>query len=74
MPRAFLSEPYRLQATSPLRGFRKFSKGHNLRIGLTRGWELHPDRCYLQVTAVHTFPDYLKGLTFAEFAPSWNSR
>jgi hypothetical protein len=41
-----------------------------LRIGLTRGWEKHPDRCYLQVTAVYTFPDYLKGLTFADFAPA----
>ena len=40
-----------------------------LRIGLARGWEEHPDRCYLQVTGVHTFPDYLEGRTFADFAP-----
>jgi hypothetical protein len=32
-----------------------------LRIGLARGWEKHPDRCYLQVTGVYSFPDYLGG-------------
>ena len=26
-----------------------------LRIGLARGWERHPDRCYLQVTGVYGF-------------------
>ncbi|HHY87799.1 MAG TPA: hypothetical protein GYA06_02595 [Chloroflexi bacterium] len=42
-----------------------------LRIGLTRGH--HPDenqpknRCYLQVTGVYTFPDYLEGRCFADF-------
>lgn len=41
-----------------------------LRIGLARGWSAHPDRCYLQVTGVHTFPDYLGGRTFADFAPA----
>jgi hypothetical protein len=40
-----------------------------LRIGLARGWERHPDRCYLQVTGVHTFPDYLRGKCFADFSP-----
>lgn len=40
-----------------------------LRIGLARGWSQHPDRCYLQVTGIHTFPDYLAGRTFADFAP-----
>ncbi len=40
-----------------------------LRIGLARGWEQHPDRCYLQLTGVYTFPDYLEGRTFADFAP-----
>lgn len=40
-----------------------------LRIGLARGWSAHSDRCYLQVTGVHTFPDYLGGRTFADFAP-----
>jgi len=38
-----------------------------LRIGLARGWEKFPDRCYLQITGVHTFPDYLEGRCFADF-------
>ncbi len=41
-----------------------------LRVGLARGWEKYPDRCYLQLTGVHTFPDYLEGKTFADFAHS----
>ena len=40
-----------------------------LRVGLTRGWEKFPDRCYIQVTGIYTFPDCLKGRTFADFAP-----
>lgn len=36
-----------------------------LRIGLSRGWNKYPDRCYLQINAIHTFPDYLEGKTFA---------
>jgi hypothetical protein len=42
-----------------------------LRIGLARNW--HPDRdqpqnrCYLQITGVYTFPDYLGGRCFADF-------
>ena len=39
-----------------------------LRIGLARGWEKYPDRCYLQVTGIHTFPDYLRGRTYTDFA------
>jgi hypothetical protein len=38
-----------------------------LRIGLARLWEKYPDRCYLQVTGIYTFPDYLGGRTFADF-------
>lgn len=38
-----------------------------LRIGLARGWDRHPDRCYLQITGVHTWPDYLEGRCFADF-------
>jgi hypothetical protein len=38
-----------------------------LRIGLARQWERFPDRCYLQVTGVHTFPDYLRGRSYADF-------
>jgi hypothetical protein len=40
-----------------------------LRIGLARGWEKFPDRCYIQIVGIHTFPDFLKGRTFADFAP-----
>jgi hypothetical protein len=40
-----------------------------LRIGLARGWAEHPGECYLQITGVHTFPDYLLGLTFADYDP-----
>jgi hypothetical protein len=40
-----------------------------LRIGLSRGWAKFPERCYLQITAIHTLPDYLEGKTFADFAP-----
>ncbi len=40
-----------------------------LRLGLSRPW-VQPGcseaRCYVQVTGVHTFPDYLKGKTWAE--------
>jgi len=37
-----------------------------LRIGLARGWSEYPDRCYLQVTGIFTFPDYLGGLTLKD--------
>jgi hypothetical protein len=40
-----------------------------LRIGLARGWSKFPERCYLQITGVYTFPDYLAGRTFADFSP-----
>ena len=40
-----------------------------LRIGLARHWEKYPDRCHLQVTGIYTFPDYLRGRTFADFVP-----
>jgi len=40
-----------------------------LRVGLARGWDKFPGRCYLQLTGIHTFPDYLAGRTFADFAP-----
>jgi hypothetical protein len=38
-----------------------------LRLGLARGWKEYPDRCYLQITGLYTFPDYLDGKTFADF-------
>lgn len=34
------------------------------RIGLSRGWDLHPGKCFLQITGIYTFPDYLEGKTF----------
>ena len=43
-----------------------------LRIGLARGWAKFPDRCYLQVTGVYTFPDCLQGKTFLDFLPPPN--
>ncbi len=40
-----------------------------LRVGLARGdWVKFPNRCHLQVTGVYTFPDYLNGKCFADFA------
>jgi hypothetical protein len=41
-----------------------------LRIGLARLWEKFPDRCYLQITGIYTFPDYLRGRTFTDFVIS----
>ena len=40
-----------------------------LRIGLARPDVLgiHPEACWTQITGVYTFPDYLKGKTFADF-------
>jgi hypothetical protein len=37
-----------------------------LRLGLARPWE-QDNNCWLQVTGVYTFPDYLLGKTFADF-------
>ena len=41
-----------------------------LRIGLARPEQLgdYPVTCWAQVTGVYTFPDYLGGRTFADFA------
>ena len=39
-----------------------------LRIGLARGWRKFPERCYLQINGIYTFPDYLGGKTFADLA------
>lgn len=41
-----------------------------LRLGLARPFrksEVDEPRCYLQVTGIYTFPDYLQGKTFADF-------
>jgi ATP-dependent DNA helicase RecQ len=40
-----------------------------LRVGLSRHWAAHPGKCFLQITGIHTFPDYLDGRTFADLAP-----
>ncbi len=37
-----------------------------LRIGLARGWNKYPERCYLQINGVYSFPDYLNGRTFKD--------
>ncbi|RJQ37624.1 MAG: hypothetical protein C4555_05940 [Dehalococcoidia bacterium] len=37
-----------------------------LRLGLARPWA-EDNKCWLQVTGIYTFPDYLKGKTFADF-------
>jgi hypothetical protein len=39
-----------------------------LRIGLSRGWSKYPERCYLQITGIYTFPDYLEGRNFSHFS------
>jgi hypothetical protein len=41
-----------------------------LRIGLSRGWKEYPDRCFLQITGVYSFPDYLEGRCFGDFSLS----
>jgi hypothetical protein len=41
-----------------------------LRIGLARGWEKFPERCYLQITGVYSFPDYLYGYCFSDISCS----
>ena len=37
-----------------------------LRIGLARNWQKYPDRCYLQVTGIYSFPDYLSGRIWSD--------
>jgi hypothetical protein len=39
-----------------------------LRVGLSRGWKKFPERCYLQITGIYTFPDYLAGKNFSHFS------
>ena len=51
-----------------LRGLRSEDRIY-LRIGLARPDLLgdHPEACWTQVTGIYTFPDYLRGKTFADF-------
>ncbi len=60
----------RKELSSELRGLWQSAGSIYLRLGLARPFEITPTtkpRCYLQVTGVHTFPDYLQGKTFADF-------
>lgn len=41
-----------------------------IRIGLARGWEKYPERCYLQITGIYSFPDYLCGHCFDDISCS----
>jgi hypothetical protein len=38
-----------------------------MRVGLARGWANYPDRCFLQITGIFTFPEYLENHCFQEF-------
>lgn len=43
-----------------------------LRVGLSRAWseaEGTPERCYLQINGIYSFPDYLDGRCFADAMP-----
>ncbi|MFB0545720.1 MAG: hypothetical protein ACETWB_02310, partial [Anaerolineae bacterium] len=39
-----------------------------LRIGLARPFSQMQNRCYLQITGVYSFPDYLKGKNYSDFS------
>ena len=60
------------ETSSRLTGILKGSEVY-LRVGLARGWEKFPERCFLQVTGIYTFPDYLEGRTFADFASDFEN-
>jgi hypothetical protein len=45
-----------------------------LRIGLARGWKKFPGRCYLQIAAVYSFPDYAEGKPLLALWPGVTSR
>ena len=60
----------RLAISSELTGLFKNADRVYLRLGLARPFRTTPTtepRCYLQVTGIYTFPDYLHGKTFADF-------
>lgn len=73
--RYHLENRRRVDAVSPDRAaldvFRSLIDGRQvfLRIGLTRPFG-DQARCYVQVTGVHTIPDYLNGRCHADLAPS----
>jgi len=37
------------------------------RVGLSRGWSIHPERCYLQINSIFTCPDYLNKKCFDDY-------
>lgn len=60
----------RKELSSELLGLWQSAGSIYLRLGLARPFKITPTtkpRCYLQVTGVYTFPDYLHGKTFADF-------
>lgn len=60
----------RLDVSLELTNILKHVERIYLRLGLARPFKkstADEPRCYLQVTGVHTFPDYLQGKTFADF-------
>ena len=70
--RCFLEHLHVCQGKAPPRAAQRVTTALQqaqvfLRIGLARHWEKYPDRCYLQITGVYSFPDYLDGRCFADF-------
>lgn len=60
----------RLDVSRELTNILKSVERIYLRLGLAQPFKRSTGdepRCYLQVTGVHTFPDYLQGKTFADF-------
>ncbi|MCJ7743671.1 MAG: hypothetical protein MUO99_03830 [Dehalococcoidales bacterium] len=60
----------RLTVSGELTSLLKNAHRVYLRLGLARPFRVAPTtepRCYLQVTGIYTFPDYLPGKTFADF-------
>jgi len=60
----------RSTVASELTSLLKKSDRVYIRLGLARPWiqpGLTEPKCYLQVTGIYTFPDYLQGKTFADF-------
>lgn len=60
----------RLDVVGELNSLLKNADRVYLRVGLARPWVqpgLGESRCYLQVTGIYTFPDYLEGKTFVDF-------
>ncbi|HCS38712.1 MAG TPA: hypothetical protein DIW44_03900 [Anaerolineaceae bacterium] len=61
------SKPLSAEEVSKMIDRTFYRKDIYMRIGLSRGWGMHPERCYLQINGVYTFPDYLEGKCFTDF-------